>query len=213
MSCKGVSIHIDDNEERSFVSESEVRQSLRTAKLKLVGTDFDSINTLEITRLLEKNKLVRKAHCYHTPDSCLRIDVEQRTPILRIKSISIGDCYIDDENMLMPVQSVVPMQIPLATGFISKEIAEKELFNIAEFLQDNRFWRQEITQIYVNTNGDIELIPRIGQHTILIGDSKNLETKMKHVKTFYEKVLSRKGWNFYKVINVKFENQVVGEKG
>ena len=83
---------------------------------------------------------------------------------------------------------------------------------LAQYLNDNKFWRQNITQIYVKTNGDIELIPRVGTHTILLGTAENCEKKLNNVRKFYDKVLSRKGWNFYKVINVKFDNQVVGEK-
>ena len=212
MSCKDITIHINDIDDKTFVTESDIRQTLRKSKLRLVGEKFDSIDTHEIARMLENNKLVRKAYCYHTPDSSLRIDIEQRRPVLRIQSATIGDLYIDKEKMLMPVQSVIPMQIPVATGYISKEIAETELLAIADFLNDDSFWRDEVTQIYVNTNGDIELIPRVGQHTILIGDSQNLEEKLDNVKTFYKKVLKRKGWNYYKVINAKFKNQVIGEK-
>ena len=162
--------------------------------------------------MLERNKLIKKAHCYHSPDSVLHIDIDQRHPILRVKSISQGDFYVDREGFIMPVQNIVPMQIPLATGNISKEKASNDLYVLAQYLNDNKFWRQNITQIYVKTNGDIELIPRVGTHTILLGTAENCEKKLNNVRKFYDKVLSRKGWNFYKVINVKFDNQVVGEK-
>lgn len=212
MSCKDVTIHIKDVDDVGIVSERDIQQQIATVRKKIIGQRFDSINTLDISQMIESNQLVRKASCYHTPDSCLRIDIEQRKPILRIQSSTIGNHYVDQDRMLLPVQAVVPIQIPLATGYISKEIAENDLYDIADFLSDNRFWREEITQIYVNTNGDIELVPRVGQHTILVGDAKNLEKKLDNVKKFYAKVLSRKGWNYYKVVNVKFENQVIGEK-
>ena len=44
------------------------------------------------------------------------------------------------------------------------------------------------------------------------GDLVQAADDIQSYHTFYDKVLSRKGWNFYKVINVKFDNQVVGEK-
>ena len=209
---KGIEVYINDSTDQSFVTNEDIRQQLRTARLNPVGQLFDSVNTLEITKVLERNKLIRKAYCYHTPDSMLRIDIEQRHPILRVKSASQGDFYVDREGEIMPVQNIVPMQIPLATGYISKEKASSDLFDLANFIRGDRFWRQEITQIYVNANGDIELVPRVGSHTILLGSTDNCEKKLANVKKFYEKVLSRKGWNFYKVINVKFENQVIGEK-
>ena len=210
--CKDISVHINDSTDQCFVTVADVKQLLRSAKILPIGQPFDSINTLAMSEVLERNKLIKKAHCYHTPDSILRIDIEQRHPILRVKSSSQGDFYVDREGEIMPVQNIVPMQIPLATGFISKEKASTDLYNLAQFLRDDKFWKQEVTQIYVNNNGDIELVPRVGSHTILIGTSENCEKKLDNVRKFYEKVLSRKGWNYYKIINVKFDNQVVGEK-
>lgn len=209
---KDIEVVISDSTEQNFVTEADIRQQLRAAKVKIVGQPIDSVNTLEIANILEKNKLIRKAHCYHTPDSLLRIDIDQRFPIIRVKSSSHGDFYVDREGEVMPVQNIVPMQIPLATGFVSTEKASTDLYAIAQFLKDDKFWRQEITQIYVNPNGDIELIPRVGSHTILIGNADRCEEKLDNVRKFYDKVLSKKGWNYYKVINAKFENQIVGEK-
>ena len=207
-----IEISITDVDDQAFVTKADVMQQLRHAKINPVGQPFDSVNTLAISKVLERNKLIKKAHCYHSPDSVLHIDIDQRHPILRVKSISQGDFYVDREGFIMPVQNIVPMQIPLATGNISKEKASNDLYVLAQYLNDNKFWRQNITQIYVKTNGDIELIPRVGTHTILLGTAENCEKKLNNVRKFYDKVLSRKGWNFYKVINVKYNDQVVGEK-
>lgn len=209
---KGIDVNINDSTRENFVTISDVRQQLRTAKLNPVGKLIDSVNTLEITNILEKNRLIKKAYCYHTPDSMLRIDIEQRHPIIRVKSLTHGDFYVDSEGEVMPVQNIVAMQIPLATGYVSKEKASSDLFSIATIIRENKFWSKEITQIFVNQNGDIELIPRIGNHSILIGSPDNFENKLENVRKFYDKVLSKKGWNYYKVINVKFDNQVIGEK-
>lgn len=208
----GIEITIKDVANNNFVTKADVMQQLRAARLNPVGLQFDSVNTLEIAQTLERNELIKKAYCYHSPDSVLHIDIEQRQPILRVKSASQADFYVDSEGEIMPVRSIVPMQIPLATGYVSKEKASGELYKLAQFLNDNKFWRQEITQIYVNQNGDIELIPRVGSHTILLGSADNCEKKLSNVRKFYDKVLSRKGWNYYKKINVKFDNQIVGEK-
>lgn len=209
---KSIEVFINDSTDQNFVSAADIRQQLRAAKLNPVGQPFDSVNTLEIASVLERNKLIRKASCYHTPDSMLRIDIEQRHPILRVKSSSQGDFFVDEDGEVMPVQNIVARQIPLATGFISKELASKDLYALAQFLKEDRFWRQLITQIYVDNKGEIELVPRVGSHTILIGSAENCDKKLANVHKFYNKVLSRKGWNYYKVINAKFDNQIVGEK-
>ena len=163
---------------------------------------------------------MRHASCYHTPDSLLRIDIEQRNPIIRVKSAtpvnagnghSMVDFYIDRDGAMMPAQYGTAIQLPLVTGHVkSSHIAP--LHDFALFLKNDDFWSAEVTQIHIRENGDAELVPRIGDHTILLGSFDNTKKKLDHVRKFYDKVMPRKGWNYYKTINVKFDRQVIGEK-
>ena len=121
------------------------------------------------------------------------------------------DFYIDRDGAMMPAQFGTAIQLPLVTGFVKTRHIQP-LHDFALFLKGDDFWSAEITQIYIRENGDAELIPRIGDHTILIGSFDDTQQKLDNVRTFYDKVLTRKGWNFYKTINVKFHGQVVGEK-
>ena len=88
----------------------------------------------------------------------------------------------------------------------------KSLFLLANFVEKNSFWKAQISQIFVNENGDFELTPRVGGHIIIFGSSANLEGKFENLMTFYKKGLRRTGWNEYSVINLKFKNQVVCTK-
>jgi cell division protein FtsQ len=86
------------------------------------------------------------------------------------------------------------------------------LFQLAKFVDQNDFWKAQISQVYISENGDFELAPRVGGHNIIFGSSTNLEAKFEKLMTFYKKGLSRTGWNEYSVINLKFKNQVVCTK-
>jgi len=88
----------------------------------------------------------------------------------------------------------------------------KALFQLANFIDLSSFWSAQISQVYVNENGDFELTPRVGGHTILFGSGTDIEEKFKKLMTFYKKGLSRTGWNEYSLINLKFKNQVVCTK-
>jgi cell division protein FtsQ len=67
-------------------------------------------------------------------------------------------------------------------------------------------------QIYVGDDFEIELIPKVGNHKILIGNIENLDDKFSRLLLFYKQGLMRKGWENYSVINLKFKNQVVCTK-
>ncbi len=218
---RGVDIHIDyPNDEAHFVNPADIRSKLLPSKLNPIGKPFREVNTMEISEFVEQNKLVRNAAVYHTPDSLLRIDITQRNPIIRVKSAlpvkdskgaSVSDFYIDLDGELMPAQVGSAIRLPLVTGYVRSKHIEP-LHDFALYLKNHDFWSDEVTQIYVRENGDIELVPRVGSHTILVGDFENIDEKLKHVRTFYKKVLPRKGWNAYRVINAKFDGQIVGEQ-
>lgn len=220
---RGIKIVVNyPNDEAHFVTETDIRQ-LITSKpgFKCKGKTYDEVNTLELCQYLkDNNPLVRQAACYHTPDSLLRIDIEQRNPIIRVKSAigvsngknrSMQDFYIDRDGAMMPAQTGTAIHLPIATGYIRQEHIAP-LHDFAIFLKHHDFWADAITQIYVLEDGDVELVPRVGDHRILLGELTDYEKKLEHVRTFYDKVLPRKGWNAYRVINVKFDGQIVGEK-
>lgn len=210
------------NDDAHFITENSIKQLINSKPgFKCKGQGYKDVNTLELAHYIEENNLlVRHAACYHTTDSLLRIDIEQRNPILRVMSQnkvkdsnghSLQNFYVDYDSEMMPAQFGTAICLPLATGNVRSQDIQP-LHDFVLFLKENEFWSNEITQIHIRNNGDVELVPRIGDHTILLGSFENYEKKLKNVRTFYEEVLPKKGWNAYRTISVKFNGQVIGEK-
>jgi len=84
------------------------------------------------------------------------------------------------------------------------------LYCLAKYIDSNEFWKAQIQQITVGA--DIELIPSIGKHKIIFGDTQDIDKKFKKLYIFYTRGLSKVGWNTYSEINLKFENNVVCKK-
>lgn len=221
---RDVKIIVTDSNEIQFLRASDIKRQMQALKINPKGKTFDEIDTHMLRKRIEENKLVRHAYCYHTPDSLLRIDIVQRRPIMRVKSdrqievqkdMMRSDFYIDDEGETMPFEfgASAPQPLPLVTGSVTRKIAQRDLLRLARFLQGNRFWRELITQFNVLPNGDIEFATRVNKATVLLGPiDESFELRMEHLKTFYDEVLPRKGWNAYTRINAKFEKQIIGEK-
>jgi cell division protein FtsQ len=87
-----------------------------------------------------------------------------------------------------------------------------DIFKMAEFIRTDPLWHAQIEQLYVNKELEIELIPRVGNHRIVVGDVVDIKKKLDKLKVFYAKGLSNTGWNEYSVINLKFADQVVCKK-
>ena len=86
------------------------------------------------------------------------------------------------------------------------------MYKFALFLQDDDFWNSQIEQIYVHPNGEVDLIPRVGNHRIALGSLADFGSKLDKLKLFYEKAIPKVGWEKYSVINLKYKNQIVCTK-
>ena len=210
--CKGVNIQINDSASVQFIKKQDIAQSLNENKLSLIGKQINDIDFKEIAHILsEANPIINTIKCYHSPNGIVHIEITQRDPIMRIMSNS-GDYYIDKDARIIPVSSEFTVFLPIATGFIDSMYAQTILCDFALFLKNNEFWTAQIEQIDVLKNKDVILIPRVGEHQILLGKLDDFESKLNHLMDFYQAGLSETGWNKYEKINLKFNNQIICTK-
>ena len=80
---------------------------------------------------------------------------------------------------------------------------------LARYIYNHRFWNAQIEQIYVNERHEVELVPRVGDQTILLGSVQDFETKLDNLMLVYKKVFSKASWAMYDTVSLKFKNQVV----
>ena len=207
--CTGLTVVVRDSTARSFVSRSEIDHMLSSAGVPCVGCEMDSVNTRLMEETLTKHPLIERVECYKTPDDRVCVELYQRIPILRVMSSTGEDYYVDHRGGIMPADTRCLSHLPVATGRIEKSFAQDKLYRFALFLQKNEFWRSQIEQINVVKGGNIELVPRVGDHIIYIGQAEDVESKLQRVRYFYDKGLSRVGWDRYSRINVEFGNQII----
>ena len=102
-----------------------------------------------------------------------------------------------------------PCNLIVATGHISKPYAETWLTPIANKVLRDPFWKNQIEQLNVLADGSLELIPRVGDHVVYLGQPVDIDKKLNRLRQFYIHGLNVIGWNKYKRINVEFNNQIV----
>jgi len=206
--CTELRVDIVDTLDRHYLTDKDIINTIARAGLSPVGKDITTISTAAIEDKLEENRLIRRAECYKTIDGTVRIRVYQREPVLRVFSTK-ESYYVDSEGEKMPVPDNFAAYVPVASGFIEDEYAITQLYEFALFLKRDRFWNSQIKQIYVAPNGDVELTPAVGNHQIVLGKVEDYKENLEKLRLFYEKGLSKVGWNKYSIINLKFKNQVV----
>jgi len=84
-----------------------------------------------------------------------------------------------------------------------------QMRDLAIFLESEEFWNNMTEQLYVDGKGVISLVPRVGDHRIVLGSPVNIEEKFRKLECFYREVIPLSGWNAFRSIDLQYEKQIV----
>ncbi|MCK4745496.1 MAG: FtsQ-type POTRA domain-containing protein [Bacteroidales bacterium] len=217
--CNRIEVVLSDTVQNRFVTKSDIRSMLESTDLHLQGYSMAEINIRTLERELEQNPYIRNAEVSKDISGKLEVKVEQRRPLIRIMPKGKRGFYLDTEGIILPLSERFTPLIMLATGQIPEPGSTgetgktlEEIFRFSSFLADHEFWDDQVVQIYVNRNGEYELIPRVGAHHIILGNMDQWQKKLRNLELLYRQGFSRYGWNTYGTINLKYTNQVICTK-
>ena len=218
--CKDVKIFIPGNQ--YFIDKDQIDNILQLKSNTLIGRKLENINMHELENKLKANPFIEFAKVYADMDGIICIEISQRQPMLRIMNQYDQDFYVDQHGLKLPLSENFTANVLVANGLIDEPFSGKvdtlhtalarEVFKTADFIRKDSLWSAQIAQIYVNQNHEIELIPRVGSQRILLGNADSLATRFHNLKVFYKQALPQVGWDAYKLINIKYANQVIGVK-
>ena len=137
--------------------------------------------------------------------------VTLKVPLVRVMNNRGQDFYVDSKGEILSQHSLA-VQLPLATGYIDRKFASDQLLKVVAAIDRSEFWKAQVEQINVTREGQIELVPRVGDHLLILGTPDNIEGKLDRLMNFYENGLDNVGWNKYRSISVAYDNQVVCKK-
>jgi len=206
--CQDIKVVVEDSASNCFITSAEVKRLLKRNQMYPIGKLTDSIKCKNIEQALKRNTFIETAECFKTPTGNLCIYINQRLPILRVMPHNGASYYIDDKGLSMPGGGHA-VHLPVATGHINRTMAEETLYKLALLIRNDKFWDKQVEQINVTSEGEIELVPRVGDHILFLGKPVQIEQKLERIRTFYTEGLNRIGWNKYSRINVEFDNQII----
>jgi cell division protein FtsQ len=199
----------------NFLTKSKVKKIIDSALLvvpfKKAAAEY----------ALEQNPYVKNAEVYINLDKTLHCKIEQREPIARVINQKGQHFYLDNEGNKFSCQTGTSARVVVINGFISEKLIPKdslktvtiqEIFTIASKVNSDVFWKQFTEQIFVDKYNDIILIPKVGNFTIVLGNSSSLDTKLNNLRTFIQDALPKVGWDKYKKVSVKYKGQIVTTK-
>ncbi len=223
---KDVKIVISGSENAGFLNEDVIMDIVLSAD----SIETKMIRNLKMRQLedfISSNPYVDRVDAYLGIDRNLIINVHEREAIVRVFLPDNKSYYIDKNGYLFPLCSCYSPRTFIANGYIRVQVPKPpgnvndsifsgtqlpELYRLARILQNNPFLHSLISQIYINSKGEYDLIPELGRQTIQLGNLDNLDEKLRNLEAFYRKKIPEEGWDKYETINLMYKNQIVCKK-
>lgn len=198
------------NKAELFVSYETVNKLLieKGKELKTIGKDKVVLNELE--KILNEHDMIQKSEVFVSIDGVLKAMVTQRTPIARIFNEE-GSFYIDSKGNRMPLSKIQTARLPLVLGEINGK-NEKEMYDLLWFIYNDDFLKKNITGIEILPSGSLKMTNRNYNYEIEFGKTIEVQRKFDNYKAFFQKAVHDTLIDKYKVINLKFTQQVVCTK-
>ena len=227
-------VSVNNTEVNTFIDEEDVKDFFKERKDSILHASLKNIDVNGLEKALNSHPAIENAEISVDVNGDLKIDVTQRTPLVRVMNLDGESYYIDNTSKLMPLSDKYTARVIVATGFIMEPYAARyqfsvnsisnnelfskvsvldDIYNISVFISKDSVLASMIHQINITTEKEIELYPSIGNHKIIFGEAKDFEEKFNKLKLFYTEGLNKTdGWNKYSTINIKYKNQVVCTK-
>lgn len=213
--CSNVVVDITNKQASLFLSQTNI-ENIINAKDAVIGQALNKLDIKAIEQKLQSNVWIKEAQVYITNNKILHVTVTEREPLCRLFCTNGNSFYIDTSLNILPVSTVTNANVPVFTGYpyTSKSLYADTAYiqsikKIAIYLTNNLFWQAQIQQVVVKANATFELIPTMGKHTIVLGDTTLLHQKMERLYLFYKTVLTKVGLSKYPILNLTYNNQIV----
>jgi cell division protein FtsQ len=226
--CSGIVINITDSADYHFVTKRQIINLVYGNSNRILGKKIKDISILNIENRINVLHELKTAEVYLTIDGALHVYIDQRNPIMRVMPNDGGDYFVDDagfvfrrRNLFTPRLHIVEGNVTVTGAMLDslsvldtnvKNSILKDMYSFVNYINDDTFWSAQIDQIYVDGNNEIDLLPRVGNHTVHLGTFENYKGKLRNLAAFYDQVLPEVGWNKYSTINLEFKDQIVCKK-
>jgi cell division protein FtsQ len=218
--CANIDVElVGENTVALFMDEKEILQIIHEKGIQ-AGMPIGAVNLNELEKSLQSIKWIKHAEMYLDNQQSLKIKIEQRIPIARIFSATGVSFYIDKEGRRLPLKQLTVLRLPVFTGFPSDQekmsspdsVLLNDVLHFTKVIQNDSFFMAQIAQVNIESNGEFEMVPSLGDHIVLMGTAENVEDKLNRLYSFYKQVWVNSGVNAYQVLDCRFDHQIVALK-
>lgn len=198
-----ISVIIHEKNTVDFIDEKDI--------IAIVNKDnptrrVGDLNIPELEKKINALPDVDSANVFLNLNGELNLEIKQRIPIFRLNSNG-KDFYVDEKGIEFPISKSYSHPCMLVTGNVKPDEYEK-LVELVDKIDKDNFSKKYFIGIS-KFKDSYSLLTSEGNYRVEIGDLENVEFKVKGFKTFVEKYLVYQDPEKYKMISLKYENQIV----
>jgi cell division protein FtsQ len=219
--CHNIVIELANENENHFLDEADVLRLVNAGQSTLIGTSMDNINLKKLEEKLKYDRHILDAEIFGDLKGNLVVRVELRRPIARMVRENAPDAYIAEDGTVMGVSEKYTSRVVLLSGSFTNKLIDagnmydldegKQLMEMMEFINDDRFWRSQVAQMDIDGSGEITIFPQMTGQRVEFGKPENFKSKFSKLMIFYKEILPTRGWTKYERVNLKYEGQIVAE--
>ncbi|MDE5785002.1 MAG: hypothetical protein K2H98_00560 [Duncaniella sp.] len=212
--CTGMTVTVDDNSPNPFVTAGELMKELDSLPALASGMYLHEINPQAIKRTLMAIDKIEDVTVETFTDGKIEIKV---TPIIPVARVFDGDrsYYINRSGKRVTATARYHKDVPVIAGHFPENdtvFTPESLLPLLDFIAADSVWSRFVTMIEAVSPADIVLIPAIRDHVVVLGSADNLDDKFHRLNRFYTEVLSKRGYETYDTISLKWRGQIVATR-
>lgn len=191
-------------------------ESLQDALISPVGLLADSVNYTELYASLRELPYVEDVAVRMTYRGTLTIEIIERQPIGLLAGKP--ESYFDKAGIQLPAQMGEWVDVPIVYGFKSvtpgDTLTGSEFNQVKDFLSTairDPFCWATISEVAWSKNEGVVALSSENGVKLLFGRNR-FEEKVSHWKTFYQDVVTHKGINDFRTVDLRFRNQIVTDE-
>lgn len=221
---QGIEIDVNSVEGmKDLIVKDEMLDVLKTvSSVDLMISPIRKLDIRQLEMAIKDDNRIHDAQIFIDAKQVLNVDIEQRRPILRFKGNNGQDYYLDQAGAYVSKTQYRAVRVPVVTGHVNKyqpdwNINEdnriSQAYEIGMIINEDSFLKSLIEQIHFERSGRIVLVPKVGEHKIVLDYLDDLDTKLTYnLKRFYKHMAKENSWDKYDELDISYKSQVVGRK-
>jgi len=209
----GIDVQISNEKTCHFLDKNELLKTLTDKQLE--GLPIKKLDIGDIEDSLHANCWTGDAQVYIDNARMMHVCVTQRVPVARIFEASGNSYYLDTTLNPVPLSTkyvyytVAVTNVPHMIDDSAGNAMKASIIKLVRTIEKDTFWNAMVSQIMVDSVYGFQLMPVLGNHIIMLGDTSRLKEKLNNVFLFYKNILNNIGWAKYEILDVRFKGQLV----